>query len=232
MGVFRVESSLIAVCLIFFSVHVSAQTAPTQSDEADWGESVLQAQRVADLQAEVARGRVLYQVCSECHLASGAGDPNGTMPQLGGQHSSVLIKQMMDIQSGLRKNPSMYPFVARLDDPQELADLAAYIETLPVTDDNGKGPGRDLERGQLLYTEHCASCHGERGEGNEQAFYPRIAGQHYRYLVRQIIDISGGRRANANPAMSAAVADFSARDVANVADYVSRLQIQTPDSRK
>jgi cytochrome c553 len=51
--------------------------------------------------------------------------PTGSIPQLAGQHGSVLIKQMADIRSGLRHNPTMYPFATVLSDPQDLADLAA-----------------------------------------------------------------------------------------------------------
>jgi cytochrome c553 len=227
----HIDLRLVLLCMILSGAAANAQTAPSPSGDADWSKSVAQAQSIAGLEPNVERGQELYAVCAECHLASGVGDPNGTMPQLAGQHSSVLIKQLMDIQSGLRMNPAMYPFVARLDDPQDLVDLAYYIESFPLFRDHGQGPGLDLDRGQMLYVEHCASCHGERGEGNKPAFYPKIAGQHYRYLVRQIIDIAGGRRGNANPAMTAAVAGFSARDVANVADYVSRIPTAPSESR-
>ena len=44
-------------------------------------------------------------------------------------------------------------------------------------------------------------CHGEQGEGNEEKFYPVLAGQHYEYMLRQIRDIAAGRRRNANPDM-------------------------------
>ncbi|MFO1427481.1 MAG: c-type cytochrome [Steroidobacteraceae bacterium] len=39
-------------------------------------------------------GRDAYEVCGACHLPSGAGRPDGTFPQLAGQHTTVLIKQM------------------------------------------------------------------------------------------------------------------------------------------
>ena len=149
------------------------------------------------------------------------------MPQLAGQRRSVLIKQMTDIRSGLRDNPSMYPYVARLDGLQALADVAAYIETLPIPADNGTGPGVDLASGEEIYVAECSRCHGVAGEGMAEAFYPRLAGQHYRYLVRQIIDIAGGRRGNANPDMAQVVARLSAKDIASVADYISRMASMT-----
>ena len=224
----RIDIALVAVCLFVCTDQARAQAAPKHAEGAQWSESIAEAVEAGRLTTRVERGRALYQVCSECHRPTGAGASDGTMPQLAGQHSSVLIKQMLDIRSGLRRNPSMYPFVARLDGPQDLADLAAYIEALPIPDENGQGPGLDLERGKRLYDENCLRCHGENGEGSAGGFYPRLAGQHYRYLVRQLIDIAGGRRGNANPDMADSVKDFSARDVANVADYVSRIHIDSP----
>lgn len=201
----------------------AAADSTVEEAEATWSRSVQQATATVQLDPEIERGRSLYTVCAACHLANGAGHSDGTMPQLAGQHRSVLIKQMMDIRSGLRSNPAMAPYLAPLEEPQQLADVAAYIEGLPVPTDNGKGPGRALGRGKKLYRDHCASCHGASGEGAAEAFYPALQAQHYRYVVRQLIDIAGARRGNAHPAMVEAIAGFTARDVADVADYVSRL---------
>ena len=44
-------------------------------------------------------------------------------------------------------------------------------------------------------------CHGVNGEGNKEKFYPVIAGQHYKYLLRQMTEIRDGKRRNANPDM-------------------------------
>jgi cytochrome c553 len=46
----------------------------------------------------------------------------------------------------------------------------------------------------------CASCHGAHAEGNDT--FPRLAGQHAAYLLRQIGVFKNGTRANA-PVMSA-----------------------------
>ena len=95
------------------------------------------------LKGDKKRGEEAYEVCGACHLPSGAGRPDGTFPQLAGQHTTVLIKQMADIRAGLRDNPTMYPFAATLTDPQELADVAAYIEGLCIPVDHGKYEGAD-----------------------------------------------------------------------------------------
>jgi cytochrome c553 len=154
---------------------------------------------------DVKNGKEAYEVCGACHLPSGAGRPDGTFPQLAGQHSTVLIKQMADIREGLRDNPTMYPFAKTLTDPQELADAAAYINSLCIPPDHGRYEGADaamqVAKGKDLYEKECKNCHGPNGQGDKEKFYPVIAGQHYKYLLRQMTAIREGKRRNANPDM-------------------------------
>lgn len=182
---------------------------------------------------DAGRGRKLFEMCAVCHLPNGAGRTDGTFPQLAGQHAAVIVKQMADIRSGVRDNPVMYPYAATLNDPQELADIAAYIRTLAIPHDNGKGMGTNLKRGAELYENDCVSCHGENGEGNERKFYPVLAGQHYTYLLRQLFEIRSGKRRNAKPGMVKMINGYSDTDIAAVADYMSRLKMpERPLNRK
>jgi cytochrome c553 len=177
---------------------------------------------------DVANGQRLYRTCSSCHRPGAAGVRDGTMPRLAGQHTSVLIKQLTDTRAGVRTNPIMHPYAIPLDGPQEVADVAAYLRSLPIPSDNGKGPGTDLARGRELYRRDCARCHGENGEGDTQHFYPVLAGQHYRYVLRQLIGISQEKRGNANPEMREVVAGYSAEEMSLVSDYASRLRPTGP----
>lgn len=179
------------------------------------------------LKGDVKRGEEAYEVCSACHLPSGAGRADGTFPQLAGQHSTVLIKQIADIRAGLRDNPIMYPFAATLTDPQELADVAAYIETLKIPHDNGRGPGTDLENGKKLYLRDCQTCHQANGEGARDKFYPVLAGQHYKYMLRQATEIRDGKRRNANPDMVKVIKTYSDKEIDAIVDYMSRLEMPT-----
>jgi cytochrome c553 len=179
-----------------------------------------------ELKGDAVAGEEAYEVCSACHLPSGAGRPDGTFPQLAGQHATVLIKQIADIRAGRRDNPIMYPFAKTLVDPQELANVAAYIQTLPIPRDNGRGPGgpERLALGQKLYKRDCTVCHGQEGEGSEAKFYPVLAGQHYEYMLRQVRDIQALRRRNANPDMVKVVKTYSDDELQAVVDYMSRLE--------
>lgn len=199
------------------------KAAGIESEGYKWNAMEGEKVEALELKGDVANGEAAYEVCSACHLPSGAGRPDGTFPQLAGQHTTVLIKQIADIRAGRRDNPIMYPFATTLVDPQELADVAAYIETLPIPHDNGKGPGTDLARGEELYKRDCVQCHGSQGEGDAAKFYPVLAGQHYEYMLRQIRDIAALRRRNANPDMVKVVKGYKDEELQAVVDYMSRL---------
>jgi cytochrome c553 len=157
------------------------------------------------LQGNKVSGEESYAVCIACHLPNGAGRPDGAYPQLAGQHATVLIKQMVDIRTGFRDNLTMYPFAVVMSDAQGLADVSAYIGSLCIPTENGKYEGADaaaqIVKGRNLYEQQCLKCHGKNGEGNAEKFYPVIAGQHYKYLLRQMTDIRDDRRRNSDPDM-------------------------------
>jgi len=225
------KASLLLIGLLSAGVAFAAPPAPHQSGiegkdykwNADGGEKSEALKKKGDIK----RGEEAYEVCGACHLPSGAGRPDGTFPQLAGQHSTVLIKQMADIRAGLRDNPTMYPFAATLTDPQELADAAAYINSLCIPVDHGKYDGADaaiqIAKGKELYEKQCLECHGKTGEGNKEKFYPVIAGQHYKYLLRQMTEIRDGHRRNANPDMVKVIKPYTNDQLVAISAYQSSL---------
>ena len=182
-------------------------------------------EEVMALAPNLANGAKAYLTCAVCHRPEGWGSPDGDYPQIAGQLPTVIVKQLADIRARNRDNPLMYPFsVPRvLGGAQAIADVAAYVSRLPMTADNGKGPGTDLDLGQRLYAEHCAKCHGDRGEGKEKEHMPSVAGQHYLYQVRQFDAIRAGRRKNADSKMTRQIYGFTPREESAVLDYTSRL---------
>ncbi len=173
------------------------------------------------------RGERLFALCRSCHLPSTGGRPDGSIPQLAGQHSSVLIKQMADIRVGVRHNPTMYPFAAVLNDPQDLADLAAYLEGLCIPREHGQYQAHDavqqVATGRELYERACRVCHGPRGEGSRHKLYPAIAGQHYDYLLRQMTAIRDGKRLNADPEMVRVISSYNDDQLLAISAYQASL---------
>ena len=214
-------------------VAVAAGPAPTRQGIESKG-YVWNAQEGEKIEAlhkkgDPGNGLDAYEICGACHLPSGAGRPDGTFPQLAGQHSTVLIKQMADIRAGLRDNPTMYPFAISLVDPQELADAAAYIASLCIPRDHGTYEGKDAAQqvvsGRQLYEKECLSCHGKNGEGDREKFYPVIAGQHYKYLLRQMTEIRDGKRRNANPDMVKVIRKYNDNELVAISAYQASLKM-------
>src|SRR2546430_16198892 len=67
----------------------------------------------------------------------------------------------------------------------------------------------------------CAACHGPDGNSATGDF-PRLAGQHYDYLLKALHDYKSGKRKNA--IMAPQVANLSQRDFEDLAEYYSHQQ--------
>jgi mono/diheme cytochrome c family protein len=62
---------------------------------------------------------------------------------------------------------------------QDLGAMAHYLSSIPVRDRAASEPkaavGDVPVRGEKLYAQHCASCHGDQGQG-VTTLYPALAG--------------------------------------------------------
>ncbi|MCK9259782.1 MAG: c-type cytochrome [Azoarcus sp.] len=54
-------------------------------------------------------------------------------------------------------------------------------------------PEVDLARAEEISMGRCFLCHGTEGESTT-VLYPRLAGQHYQYIAKQLADFKSGRR--------------------------------------
>lgn len=208
---------------VLLSVLLAIGFASTCSAE---GESTDELHKALSLTPNVEKGKEIYPLCASCHLDNGWGKPDGSFPVIAGQHRQVLIKQLADIRARNRENPTMFPFSdpETIGGAQAIADVTAYIATLEPDPDPGIGSGEHLEQGRALYEKQCADCHGAGGEGNAQAFFPRLRGQHFAYLVRQLRWLRDGFRKNGNPVMVERLKTHSDEDIDAVADYISRMK--------
>ena len=64
----------------------------------------------------------------------------------------------------------------------------------------------------------CVACHGPDGN-SASAEFPKIAGQHYDYLVKALKDYKSGARKNA--IMAPTAANLTVRDIEDLAAYYS-----------
>jgi cytochrome c553 len=119
----------------------------------------------------------------------------------------------------------MFPFSdpETIGGTQAIADVTAYIADMQPNPEPGKGDGKKSEHGKSLFNTRCSLCHGLQGEGRAKVFYPRLRGQHYAYLVRQLKWMQNGFRENADPAMLDQLKGLSEQDTEALADYISRL---------
>lgn len=176
------------------------------------------------------RGEGLVAVCSACHGADGnSAAPD--FPKLAGLGEKYMLKQLQDIQTGVRVVPQMAGLLDGMSD-QQLADMAAYYDSntmqlsgaQPLQVQINSGAQVDaIEMGKKLYrggnpktnTPACTGCHSPRGLGNDPAFFPRLSGQHPQYIEQQLRDFRAGNRTN----------DGDAQTMRTVAQYLSDAEI-------
>lgn len=170
-------------------------------------------------------GAELFRNCAVCHGSQGGGTTDGGVARIAGQHFSVIVKQLVDYRHSQRWDMRMEHFSDRhlLADAQAIADVAGYINHLAIEVPPGVGDGELVDHGAQVYAEQCRSCHGRSADGDEKAMIPRIAGQHYEYLTRQIYDAVDGRRPNLSKAHVRRLARLERDDIVGLADYLSRL---------
>ncbi len=80
-------------------------------------------------------------------------------------------------------------------------------------------------------SETCVACHG--ADGNSQiATYPKLAGQHAKYIEKQLKELklgasSAGKQGRYDPVMSAMAMPLSEQDMADLAAYYASLPISS-----
>lgn len=182
--------------------------------------------------ADVDGGRELFLQCVSCHGADGGGQSNGNTPRIAGQHYPVLLKQLVDFRHGKRWDFRMEQMADRhhLETPQDIANVAAYVSELAANGEKGTGDGSSATEGASIFGTLCAACHGTAGEGDAKKSVPRLGGQHYGYLVRQMYDAVDGRRLNLDRIHKERIEPLDFEQVRAVSDYLTR--IDWPDPAK
>jgi len=158
----------------------------------------------AQMQAQAAggsagAGKAHYAVCAGCHGAQAEGNPALHAPKLAGLGDWYLKRQLKNYKVGARGThdkdvfgKTMAPMAATLADDAAIANVVAYIGTLPVKPAPATVAGR-AHKGQGSYVT-CAVCHGLGGRGLQATNAPALAGMSDWYLVTQLKNFKQGVR--------------------------------------
>lgn len=164
-------------------------------------------------------------VCATCHGVDGnSTDPR--YPKIAGMDQVYLLRQLRAFASGQRRDETMAGILATID-PGDFPRLARYYSERKPTP--GKVSDPELAaRGKVLYHDDhtanggrsCAGCHQPDGQGN--ARFPRVAGQHQAYALKQLEDFRSGRRAT-DRQMTAVAKGLTDEEMKALVEYMAGL---------
>ncbi|HEY0746996.1 MAG TPA: c-type cytochrome [Steroidobacteraceae bacterium] len=168
------------------------------------------------------------QTCATCHGVNGR-SVSPTFPNLAAQTAPYIEAQLKAFKDESRADPDaqayMWGMAAQLSDAM-ISELGAHFAKQTAAP--GKpGDSALIKRGKLVFEEGvparqippCASCHGAHGEG--LATFPRLAGQHAPYLLKQLLVIQNALRSA--PVMHGVVKDLNKEQMLAVVAYLESI---------
>jgi len=169
------------------------------------------------------------QTCGVCHGVNGR-SVSPTFPNLAAQTAPYIEAQLKAFKEQTRADPDaqayMWGMAAQLSDAQ-IGELADYFSKQPPPTAGKSGGPAAIARGKQVFAEGvparqippCATCHGAHAEG--MATFPRLAGQHAPYLLKQLLVIQNALR-NA-PVMHGVVKELTRDQIEAVAAYLESI---------
>lgn len=169
-------------------------------------------------------GKAVAAVCSGCHGEAGM-STSPAFPNLAGQHSDFLVDALKAFKSGVRKNDTMSPMVAGLNEA-DIRNVAAYFSRFScgVT-------GGDKTKAALGKTKaaNCAACHSAGGLYGPGApgvsgvpTWPNLAGQNAEYLANTLKSYQDGSRTH--PVMTSVAKTLSEADIDHLSAYYASMK--------
>lgn len=186
------------------------------------------------LSVEIEPPEPVRDLCWRCHGVDGTGRAEGAIPSLAGQRAAYLHGSLRAFADRIRFSATMAEVASRLDD-EAMRQIAAYYERLPVRATTSTADTAARSRGATIATmgiperdiPACVECHGPTAVPKNPA-YPRLAGQHARYLRLQLALLKERRRGgspNVN-LMHEVIDRLSMADMLDVTHYYSLLSPQ------
>jgi cytochrome c553 len=179
-------------------------------------------------EAQKAAIQKTVETCGTCHGVNGR-SVSPTFPNLAGQQAPYLELQLKAFKDQSRADPDaqayMWGMASQLSDAT-ISALAGYFAAQPAAPGRG-GNSALIAQGKHLFEEGvparqippCASCHGARGEG--MATFPRLAGQHAPYLLKQLLVIQSVLRTA--PVMHGVIKDLTKDQMQAIVAYLESI---------
>jgi len=166
-------------------------------------------------------GRSKVQVCAACHGADGNA-VSGLFPNLAGQNWRYIYIQLKDFQEGRRSDPVMSAMVASLS-RQDMIDIGNFYAAQKARPSTYAVDENKAKRGKAKADETlCAMCH--LGEFIGQNEIPRVAGQQFDYVVKQLREFKARTRTNDAGNMTSVAQTLNETDIENLAHYITGLR--------
>jgi len=131
-------------------------------------------------------------------------------PNLAGQNSLYLIKQIKLFRNNTRVHPVLSSTEVRLSN-DDIESLAIHYQNLKPENLANKLS----KEGESIFSS-CTGCHGSNGEGI--APFPRLIGQKPDYIEQQLINFKTGVRQST--VMRAMTINLSDKDIKSLATYL------------
>ena len=188
------------------------------------------AEASTDLMAESQRSGLqkTLDTCAACHGGNGR-SVSPTFPNLAAQTAPYIELQLHAFKDQTRADPDaqayMWGMASQLNDAS-ISGLAAYFSQQSAA--VGKsGNAALIAKGKQIFVEGvpdrqipaCASCHGAQAQGNGP--FPRLAGQHSPYLLKQLLVIQSVLRTA--PVMHGVIKDLSREQMQSVVVYLESI---------
>lgn len=170
---------------------------------------------------DIEAGRTKSQACAACHGADG-NSQSGQFPNLAGQTWRYIYIQLKDYKEGRRSDPIMTAMATPLS-RQDMIDIGNYYAAQKARPSTFKADETKIKLGLAKANETlCSMCH--LGGFSGQNEIPRVAGQQYEYIVKQMKDFKARTRTNDAGNMTSVAQTLSETDIENLAHYITSLR--------
>jgi cytochrome c553 len=155
----------------------------------------------SDAALQLRAAKVAITVCGTCHGKTGA-NSQPKFPVLAAQNANYLVAQLKAFHAKTRGDPDaiayMWGMAAQLEEPSMNALAGYYNAQQPQRGSATNSPA--ISTGKDIY-EHgvasegvpaCSTCHGPDAHGLQD--FPRLAGQHGPYILKQLASFQSNMR--------------------------------------